>query len=70
MFFGQKLLNIQVFEGNAFFDTMTFNTLTLWLIDFKNIDFWCIDKLHLWLFDILTKESYDLLQGSLLFMGL
>ena len=44
---------------------MTFNTLTIWLIAFKYIDFWYIDKLHIWLFDTLTKETYDLLQGSL-----
>ena len=43
---------------------MTFSTLTIWLIDFKHIDFWYIDKIHIWLFDTLTKETYDLLQGS------
>ena len=43
---------------------MTFSTLTAWLIDFRNIDFWYIDKIHIWLFDTLTKETYDLLQGS------
>ena len=54
----------KVFEGNDFFDPMTFNTLTIWLIDFEYIDFWYIDKLHIWLFDTLAKETHDLLQGS------
>ena len=27
-------------------------------IDFKYIDFWYIDKLHIWLFDTLTKETW------------
>ena len=45
MFFGQKVLYVRVFEGNAFFETITFNTLTL-----KTL-----------IFDTLTNYTYDFL---------